>query len=341
MTALATISGGSAAAWVKHYLPGDNYRGFVRTFDRSGAPTIIEDLIRLAEYAALTSSGPDPANGSFHEDTWVSITWGPGAYATSHDVYFSDNYDDVEAGAESAFLGNQTSTNFIVGFPGFPFPEGLVIGTTYYWRVDDIEADGVTKHEGDVWSFTVPPKRAYLPDPADGSGSVSVDVVLEWTGGFGAILHTVYFGDNFDEINNAVGGIPRATTIYSPGTLKMAQTYYWRVDEFDAIDTHKGDIWSFTTEGAVEALNPVNGAVGVTQTPVLTWAPGLGATHEIYFGTDADSLELKGSGNLGSESYEPGQLEWNTTYYWRVDEANNTIFQQFGKFAIFQFLFRR
>jgi hypothetical protein len=32
---------------------------------------------------------------------------------------------------------------------------------------------------------------------------------------------------------------------------------------------------------------------------------------------------LKASGNLGSESYEPGQLEWNTTYYWRIDEANN------------------
>jgi hypothetical protein len=34
-------------------------------------------------------------------------------------------------------------------------------------------------------------------------------------------------------------------------------------------------------------------------------------------------LELKGSGNLGSESYEPGELEWDTTYYWRVDEVNN------------------
>jgi hypothetical protein len=64
--------------------------------------------------------------------------------------------------------------------------------------------------------------------------------------------------------------------------------------------------------------------VDVTQTPVLTWVPGIFAdTHEVYFGTDAASLELKGSGNLGSESYEPGQLEWNTTYYWRVDEANN------------------
>jgi hypothetical protein len=104
----------------------------------------------------------------------------------------------------------------------------------------------------------------------------------------------------------------------------MAKTYCWRVDEFDGIDTYKGDVWSFTTVGAVEALNPANGAVGITQTPVLTWSPGFGATHEVYFGTDPAALELKASGNLGSESYDPGQLEWNTTYYWRVDEADNT-----------------
>jgi hypothetical protein len=136
-------------------------------------------------------------------------------------------------------------------------------------------------------------------------------------------LHTVYFGESFDEVDNATGGQAQGTTTYDPGTLKMAKTYYWRVDEFDIIETHKGDVWSFTTEGAVESLDPVNGAVDVTQTPVLTWAPGLGTSYEVYFGTDTASLELKGSGNLGSESYDAGQLEWNTTYYWRVDEANN------------------
>jgi hypothetical protein len=103
----------------------------------------------------------------------------------------------------------------------------------------------------------------------------------------------------------------------------MAKTYYWRVDEFDVVETHKGHVWSFITEGAVGSPNPANGSVDVTQTPVLTWEPGFGATHEVYFGTDTTSLELKSSGNLGSESYDPGQLEWNTTYYWRVDEANN------------------
>jgi hypothetical protein len=152
-----------------------------------------------------------------------------------------------------------------------------------------------------------------------------VDVQLGWTGGYGAKLHTVYFGDNFDDVNNATGGLPLGKTTYSPGKLGMAKTYYWRVDEFDVVETYKGDVWSFTTEGAVGSPEPANGAQDVSQTPVLTWVPGVFAdTHEVYFGADADSLELKSSGNLGAESFEPVQLEWNTTYYWRVDEANNS-----------------
>jgi hypothetical protein len=51
----------------------------------------------------------------------------------------------------------------------------------------------------------------------------------------------------------------------------------------------------------------------------------------VYFGTDADTVanatkaspEFKGSQTLGSESYDPGKLAWQTTYYWRIDEVNN------------------
>ncbi|MHC4727686.1 MAG: LamG-like jellyroll fold domain-containing protein [Planctomycetota bacterium] len=268
--------------------------------------------------------GPTPKDGTLNMDTWVSMSWKPGAFAVSHDVYFGENFDEVDSGAESTFQGNQATTDFIAGFPGFAIPEGLVPGTTYYWRVDEVnETEPNSPWKGKVWSFAIPPKTAYFPDPVDGAEGVSVNAQLSWTPGFGAKLHHAYFGDNFDDVSNAAGALPLGDSTYDPGPLKMAKTYYWRIDEFDVIETHKGDIWSFTTEGAVAALVPANGAVDVTQTPVLTWAPGLGASHEIYFGADASSLELKGSGNLGSESYEPGQLEWNTTYYWRIDEANN------------------
>jgi hypothetical protein len=268
--------------------------------------------------------GPTPADGSIHADTWANISWRAGDFAVSHDVYFGDNFDDVDAGAESTFQGNQGATFLVAGFPGFAYPDGLVPGTTYYWRIDEVnDTEPNSPWKGPVWSFSIPPKTAYFPDPADGAEAVDVDVQLAWTAGFGAKLHTVYFGETFDEVDNATGGSAQGTTDFSPGTLKMARTYYWRVDEFDVIETHKGNVWSFTTEGAVGSPDPAKGAVDVTQTPTLTWTPGFGASHEVYFGADASSLELKASGSLGSESYDPGQLEWNTTYYWRVDEANN------------------
>jgi hypothetical protein len=272
----------------------------------------------------VVASRPDPADGTLIEDTWANLSWSPGDLAVSHDIYIGDDFDAVNQSAEGTFIGNQTGTFIVVGFPGMPLPDGLVPGTTYYWRIDEVnEAEPNSPWKGNIWSFNVPPKTAYFPDPADSAEGVSIDVKFNWTGGYGSKLHTVYFGETFDEVDNATGGSAQGSTTYDPGTLKMAKTYYWRVDEFDIVETHKGDVWNFTTEGAVSNPNPAKGAVDITQTPVLTWTPGFGATHDIYFGTDASALELKGNSNLGSESYEPGQLEWNTTYYWRVDEANS------------------
>jgi hypothetical protein len=295
-------------------------------------PVVIDGAYLSPWLGWLTAHNPNPSNGVEVQDTWSSITWAPGNTAVSQDVYFGDNFDDVNAGAESTSLGNQTETDIVVGFPGFAFPDGLVPGTTYYWRIDEVEADGTTKHKGFVWSFSIPPQTAYNPEPADGSVSIDPNDDLSWTEGFGSILHYVYFSDNFDEVNAAAGALPHGSTRYEPGPLKLAQTYYWRVDEFDIFETYKGDVWSFTTQGAVSNPSPANGAVDVTQTPVLTWSHGIFAdSHQIYFGTDIDAVknadasssEYKGTGNLGSESFDPGQLEWNTTYYWRIDEANN------------------
>jgi len=289
--------------------------------------------ISVLTHIPAIATKPNPADGALHEDTWVNISWSPGSFAVSHDVYLGDNFDDVDNGTGDTFRGNQTATFYVAGFPGFAFPEGLVPGTTYYWRIDEVnDTEPNSPWKGDVWSFGIPPKTAYAPDPADGAESIDLNSDLNWTGGFGAKLHTVYFGDNFDDVDNAAGGLPQGITTYDPGTLKLAKTYYWRVDEFDAIATYKGDVWSFTTQGA-GSPDPAKGAVDVTQTPVLTWVPGVFAdSHEVYFGTDAEAVknadtsspEYKGRGNFGSESYEPGQLEWDTAYYWRIDEVNNT-----------------
>jgi len=100
---------------------------------------------------------PNPADGAILRDTWVSLSWTPGDYAASHDVYLGENYDDVATGAGDTFQGNQVSRSFAAGFPGFPYPDGLVQGTTYYWRIDGVGADGTLIHKGNIWNFTVSP----------------------------------------------------------------------------------------------------------------------------------------------------------------------------------------
>ncbi len=317
----------------------DNFNGCpdgliddVRVYNRALTQEEIQ-LMMLGKGYPL-ALGPVPKDGAIHENTLVNLGWRAGDFAVSHDVYFGDNFNDVNSGAESTFIGNQVSTFLVVGFPGFAYPDGLVPGTIYYWRIDEVnDTEPNSPWKGNVWSFMVPPRTAYNPGPADGAKFIDQDTDLGWTAGLGAILHTVYFGDNFDDVDNAAGGFPQGTTTYDPGPLKLAKTYYWRVDEFDVVETHKGDIWSFTTQGAVGNPEPANGAMDVTQSPILMWVHGVFAdTHQVYFGTDkeavknadTDSPEYIGTRDLGSETYDPGMLHWDTTYYWRVDEVNNT-----------------
>ena len=419
---------------------------------------------------------PQPPNGSLHEQVWATLSWGAGDYAASHNLYFGTSFDDVNEGAASVFVGNIASTSQIVGFPGFPAPEGLQFGAAYYWRVDevnDLHPDSPWK--GDIWSFTIPARKAYDPEPADGALFIDPGATLSWMPAFGAKLHYVYFGDSFDDVNNATGGAMQTTPTYDPASLELGKTYYWRVDEFDGTTTIKGDVWSFTatspggglkgeyfsninligepaltrtdpgidftwgnaspepnvlppdtfsvrwrgemeiafsepyrfyavTEDGVKlwindqlAVNrwdvfrlneyrstpielqagqhctvemwsynndagataqllwesarqpkgiipaaafslpvragspkPGNGAVDVSQTSILTWVPGeYAAGHDVYFDKDAGAVADADTstaavyqGRRSSTDFSPGVLDWNTTYYWRVDEVN-------------------
>jgi len=108
--------------------------------------------------------GPEPADGDMHAYTWVNLSWRAGDFAVSHDVYFGENFDDVNDGAAEVFLDNQTSEYFGVGLHGFPYPNGLVPDTTYYWRIDEVnDLHPDSPWIGEVWSFSIPSKTAYTP----------------------------------------------------------------------------------------------------------------------------------------------------------------------------------
>jgi len=265
--------------------------------------------ISEVELLGMTPSpyNPFPTDGAYHNDTWANLVWTPGDTATSHDVYFGDNFDNVNLGTEGTFQGNQAHSSFVVGFPGFLLPNGLVSETTYCWRIDEVEANGEMTHKGAVWSFTIPPKIAYNPTPADGAEFVDLNVDLTWTPGVGAKLHTVYFGENFDDVNNATVGIPQATTTYPLDALEPDKTYFWRVDELDAITTHKGSVWSFDTPPAIPMTNlsligwwkfdEGYGTIALDNSGYDNHGT-LGGNPQRVAGYDRDALEFDGSGDF-------------------------------------------
>jgi hypothetical protein len=165
--------------------------------------------------------------------------------------------------------------------------------------------------KGKVWSFRVPARKAYEPVPGDGTRFVDTDVTLTWTTGFGARTHAVYFGDDFDAVNNATGAPGLPFTTYTPGALELDKTYYWRIDETDEVlAVHKGDVWSFRTAkigGGIKGEYFNN--MDLSGMPVLTrtdpqidfyWDPG-----PVGPGVNEDNFSVRWTGELEAAFSEP------------------------------------
>jgi hypothetical protein len=196
---------------------------------------------------------PGPPDGAIHLDTWVNLQWIPGYYAVSHNVYFGADFDAVNNGEQDTFLENTHLTFHVIDFPRNP-PIDLAAGTTYYWRIEEVnDIHPESPWKGDVWSFTILPHTAYDPFPADRAELIDPNITLSWTAGFNAKLHTLYLGENFTDVEAGTAGTHKGrfiTAKYRPVALESGKTYYWRIDEFDGAATHKGDIWSFSIKSA-------------------------------------------------------------------------------------------
>ena len=79
-----------------------------------------------------------------------------------------------------------------------------------------------------------------------------------------------------------------------------------------------------------EATNPepANQATCVNPNMTLSWVPGEGTlNHDVYLGTDANAVANAGHlsqefmGTVSEAHFDPCSVEWETTYYWRIDEV--------------------
>jgi hypothetical protein len=126
-----------------------------RIYDRAlTADEVANAMVGELGYGLATT--PSPANKA--TDVWrdePQLTWKAGPEAKTHDVYFGTDLAAVTDATSANPMGVLVST----GQAGTSYKPGrLALGTTYYWRIDEVgSAPDYVHYKGNTWSFTVEP----------------------------------------------------------------------------------------------------------------------------------------------------------------------------------------
>ncbi|WP_417939469.1 pectate lyase family protein [Flavobacterium sp. RS13.1] len=154
---------------------------------------------------------PKPENANEHvvtSDKKILLEWDASKNAVAHKLFFGEDKNAVANATESSkeFKGKLTDKTFLVS--------DLYSGSTYYWRVDEVDAKGnVTL--GNVWSF----KPAQLAFPgAEGYGRFAVG------GRGGKVVEVTNLNDDGpgslrDAINQQIG--PRTIVFNVSGDIQL------------------------------------------------------------------------------------------------------------------------
>ncbi|MBP7053142.1 MAG: LamG domain-containing protein [Phycisphaerae bacterium] len=281
------------------------------------------------------AESPNPVNGAIGVSTAL-LQWTKGEGAAKHNVYLGTSRDLTEDNRVASKIGNVFY--FHAG--------GLVGGTTYYWRVDEIETDGVTIHTGDVWSFVAQADVAYYPIPKDGENNVQPDAMLTWAPGKSALGHHLYFGGDLDAVTQGTseadqGTLDAATTSFSTGTLDPLTSYYWRVDESKTGNVVlAGPVWTFTTVLPIDDFESYNdddnrifdswvdGYVNGTGATVGNWESPFAELTIVHDANQAMPLDYN---NVDSPYYSEAEYEFGSAQDWTVDDVNTLILYVRGK----------
>ena len=122
--------------------------GFLITNEEVDTATL-PDEIPLMDVPIATR--PNPANGAEEIPINTVLSWVPGIYANTHNVFLGTDFNDVN----NATTGDSLSTTLFEGYDVNNIDPGtLKRSKTYYWRVDEInEPSAPAEYKGMVWSF--------------------------------------------------------------------------------------------------------------------------------------------------------------------------------------------
>jgi parallel beta-helix repeat protein len=179
----------------------------------------------------------------------------------------------------------------------------------------------------DGWKLNIPPYTPYDPNPKNDAKSVDIDINLSWKSGDfddDLVFYDIYFGTSSPppKVKNNW-----TSTNYNPGSLTHNTTYHWKITAKDTKNQQTtGPIWTFTTKKTNQPPNipsnpnPANDATNIDPNTDLSWTAGYPdgdtVTYDVYFGISTNPSKI--SSNQTAATYNPGTMNFETTYYWRI-----------------------
>jgi hypothetical protein len=155
---------------------------YVRLTAQSNWSTMGLKQFGLAEvrffYVPVEARAPQPAQNAEGVAVDSTLDWRPGRDATSEKVYLD---------ADKTALTNGTASAAMVTRHGYT-PASLDFGTTYYWRVDEVNT---VTYPGDIWSFTTQqyaPVEDFESYTDDEGNRIYESWVDGWTNGTGSVV---------------------------------------------------------------------------------------------------------------------------------------------------------
>jgi hypothetical protein len=207
--------------------------------------------------SGFTSALPlAPQRGAILDSPTTTLKWDKGTPdVASYALYVGTDKAQVEqaakspAAAKNSFYlseGRLKTTEY--------GPLKLALGTTYYWRVDQLDDSGKVAQQGIVSEFKTETGNAAKPVPAD--SYIIVEGArhdLSWTPGKYAIKQNVYIGETAEEVlakkdPDFAGLASTVACVELPiKNPTLGKSYFWRVESINGDDlaNSRGEVWSF------------------------------------------------------------------------------------------------